>query len=73
MTQHGGDNELRSKLNEKNKDLNRYLDEIRVRIVVVDIEVCNSLVCDLKFSFNGNYHLFHVRRCQIQTVNWKRS
>jgi hypothetical protein len=27
----GGDAELRSKLSEKNKDLNRYLDEIRVR------------------------------------------
>jgi hypothetical protein len=30
MTQHGGDTDLRSKLSEKNRDLNRYLDEIRV-------------------------------------------
>ncbi|CAB4002084.1 Hypothetical predicted protein, partial [Paramuricea clavata] len=29
MTQHGGDTDLRSKLSEKNRDLNRYLDEIR--------------------------------------------
>ena len=30
ISHHGGDTELRSKLSEKNKDLNRYLDEIRV-------------------------------------------
>lgn len=31
MSQHGGDANLRNKLSEKNRDLNRYLDEIRVR------------------------------------------
>lgn len=31
MTQHGGETDLRTKLSEKNKDLNRYLDEIQVK------------------------------------------
>ena len=56
MTQHGGDTELRSKLSEKNKDLNRYLDEIRVS---------NKRISFLKFFVSrirkGNRILFSHR------------